>query len=239
MTRTCILFIVLLGLGGCSPWVNIPAQRGDLASHDPNTSTVHEAVTVALRHVIGQYPPAGPYAVIMPEGTLAETMGLLNAALPEGAGALADETGRTPVFRVAGIRIRGWGGQVDIIPPAGLKPKRLLSVYLDHDLEGWYVRRTHLWNMPLERALQLARPGPRYEPPVEAEPEPVVAPEPVVEPQPEPEPMPEPAPEPEPEPEPMSQDDNAKEPEQVELQFVDEDQPIEIKPNKQGVKWEQ
>lgn len=213
MMRPLILFTCLVLLGGCSPWVNIPAQRGDLASHDPNTSTVHKAVTVALKHTLEQYPPAGAYAVIMPEGASTQTMAKLNAALPEGAGATADATGRIPVYRVASIRIRGWDGQVDIIPPAGLRPKRLLSVYLDHDLSGWYVRRTHLWNMPLERALQLARPAPRYEAP------------PVVEPQPEP--IPE-----------ADMHEHAQ-PDAGEPQFIDENQPIEITPQKDGVKWEQ
>ncbi|HAI12775.1 MAG TPA: hypothetical protein DCM28_13790, partial [Phycisphaerales bacterium] len=64
------ILIVALGLSACSPYVNIPGQRGDtLATHNPNSKYIQEAIVAALKAVVTYRPVEGNYQVILPEGT--------------------------------------------------------------------------------------------------------------------------------------------------------------------------
>ncbi|MAE62536.1 MAG: hypothetical protein CMJ49_14410, partial [Planctomycetaceae bacterium] len=64
MLTLCVLFAATLT--GCATYVNIPAQQGDFASHNPNDWTVRRVTAAALTHLLtnadaGQ-PVDGPYA---------------------------------------------------------------------------------------------------------------------------------------------------------------------------------
>lgn len=161
MLRLSAALVCGLILTGCTTWVNIPAQRGDMASHDPNNSTVRKVVAAALKHVIVEGVAASPYAIELPRHTRASTYQKVLAALPVGGMPLPEVTdAHVPVFRVKQIQVRALSAQVDLIPPPVEGSAQLMTVYLKGDMHGWYATRSHLWRMPVIDALRMSRPMP-------------------------------------------------------------------------------
>ena len=158
MLRTIALVACGLWLTGCTTWVNIPAQRGDMASHNVNDWNVRDVTAAAIAQVVVDDNPAGPYAIDLPKGTRASTYQKIIEVLPGGAVVLSADAGAMPVYRIKQIQVRGWEAQVDLIPPPVSGSAQLMSVYLKRDFHGWFVRRTHLWPIPVVEALRISRP---------------------------------------------------------------------------------
>jgi hypothetical protein len=161
MLRLSAALFCGLILAGCTTWVNIPAQRGDMASHDPNNATVREVVAAALKHAIVEGVAPAPYAIELPRYTRASTYQKVLASLPVGGMPLPEATEASlPVFRIKQIQVRGLTAQVDLIPPPVEGSAQLMTVYLKGDVHGWYATRSHLWRMPVIDALRMSRPMP-------------------------------------------------------------------------------
>ncbi len=158
MLRNLALLACGLMLTGCTTWVNIPAQRGDMAVHNPNDRTAREVMAMALARVVVDNDQPAPYAIDLPDGAHGSTYQQIIAKLPEGAAPRDDAAAAVPVYRVKQVQVRGWQGQVDLIPPSTGGSAQLMSVYLKRDWHGWFATRTHLWRMPVINALRISRP---------------------------------------------------------------------------------
>lgn len=155
MPLCVVAFAALLTACG-APYVNVPPIPGDVAFHDPNANDVRAMEVKALRYLLQQYPPAGAYAVALPPGTTTDTHAFVIAQLPGDHAPTAEQT-TLPTYRVAQIQGRTWSTRVDIIAPEPTG-ERLVSVFLGHDIDGWFPLHARRWNVPVDQALQLARP---------------------------------------------------------------------------------
>ena len=146
---------------GCAApsYTNIPPLPGDTALHTPNDWNVLRVEQAALAHVLEKRPPAGRYAITLPQGTSSRSTNWMIHHLPPG-GETDDAAGPIPVYEVAQVQIRGLDARVDIVRPAPSGGEQLVSVFLDTDIQGWYATRDREWHMAVDRALRLARPGP-------------------------------------------------------------------------------
>ncbi|MAX24665.1 MAG: hypothetical protein CMJ19_09195 [Phycisphaeraceae bacterium] len=156
------LLLITVGLSACTPYVNIPGQKGDtLATHNPNSKTIQEAVVAALQAVITYRPVEGPYQVILPQGTDPATYAKLLPQLGDQAMWSSDGVRQNmPVYEVKGIRIRGYEGEVDIVRPAvGLpdgRTEQLVTVDLKYYITGgWSHVRLRVWKAPVEDAMRI------------------------------------------------------------------------------------
>lgn len=168
------LFISLIAFTGCSTYVNIPPQTGDVAGNDPNVIDVVTVQAKALKAVIEDRPstrmkymfflPPGSntqsYAVVQEElGDLA-THGL---KLPDASSIPVEgDVVKPPPAQVRQVMVRGWTAQIDIVRPSDPNvpgtPLQLVTAYLKwHFFDGWYVQRLHAWHIPVDSALQRSR----------------------------------------------------------------------------------
>lgn len=151
---------VLVGvLGGCAPYVNIPAQRGDMATHSPNNGTVRDVMTAALTHVLTQAGPPEAYAVALPQRSSDPTYRRVLNRLPEGGQRYNAKNADLPTFSVGAVYVRGTEAQVDIVAPVAGRTPQLTSVYLELAIDGWWVVRDRQWTIPVAEALDLSFPG--------------------------------------------------------------------------------
>lgn len=156
MTHRSALAVSLLlcaALSGCAPYVNIPPQQGDIARHNIDASSIRGITVPAVRAVVRQQPPDGPYVVELPESAQKLTYPAVlprigddahppfAEGLPQGA----------PVFEVVAIRIRGFDGEVDVVRPARIGGRQLVTVYLRNPpFSDWTVERLRAWRGPVD-----------------------------------------------------------------------------------------
>lgn len=162
-TMSIIGLLAALALGGCATYVNIPAQRGDLASHNPDDWTVREVTAAALTYLLTDPESSGTkvggqYAIVLPKNSKNSTYKWVTRNIPAGGDRISDEAGRIPVYRIAQVQVRGLSGQVDIVQPGPGDEEQLVSVYMKRDIDGWYGERDRLWRIPVGLALRAARP---------------------------------------------------------------------------------
>ena len=67
-------------------YINIPAQPGDIARHDPNLAKVGEVMTVAVQAAARERPIRGDFLVVLPEGTAEPTYQQVIRDLPVRSG---------------------------------------------------------------------------------------------------------------------------------------------------------
>jgi len=159
---TSLLAITLLAVGCGSPYVNIPSASGDLATHNPNGDAVRDVTADALSFLITQQPPAGPITVELPEGsnnlTTAEVIaraGLGDLAYRPDAENAPPESEITARYRVTGVRIRGYGAQVDVGRSVSGRPEQVTTVYLSRKpFTDWKIKDTREWRVPVDRLPQ-------------------------------------------------------------------------------------
>lgn len=156
------LVLTVCLLGGCtSPYINIPAQPSDVAAHDPNYNTVQRVEVAAMTAVLKQRAEAGSFTLKLPDGTLPSTYKWVLSQLPTGGNAWTKDGGFTPVYEVAAVYVRAGTAQVDVVRPIpgnAASAGQLVSVYLDFTIEGWYAKRTRVWDIPVPDALKIAAP---------------------------------------------------------------------------------
>ena len=155
------LLILTVAMTACTPYVNIPGQRGDtLASHNPNSNYIQDAIISSLKAVTTYRPVDGQYQIILPEGTDAQTYAKLLPQLGDQAMWSSDGIRQeVPIYEVKGIRIRGADGEVDIVRPASgasVDPNRqLVTVKLKYYVPGgWGHTRILIWKAPVDEALR-------------------------------------------------------------------------------------
>lgn len=146
--------LLLVGCGGPT-YVNIPAQEGDIAGHDPNGNVVREVTAEAVRGLLQESPKATPVAVFMPAGATALTHA--DVARRVGEGVVSPyETGINPAtqLEVKELRIRGHEAQVDILAPGRGNINQVTTVYLTWaPFGGWKAERTRTWQAPAQATL--------------------------------------------------------------------------------------
>jgi hypothetical protein len=189
--------IALLSVGCTTPtYVNVPAQRGDTALNGVNSSPVRQASAAAVTASQGATGPAGNYEVILPDGATPETYAAVVERLPGQAllpGTQATAGVRT--YEVRGVRLRGTGGEVDVIRPGRQGRHELVTVrvkwrpFSEWTADGMRVWHTHVtptWpsqdvatmptaTQPVDPA-EAAEPVPLSEPGAGAEAQPATAP---------------------------------------------------------------
>jgi len=155
-----LLWVVLAIVGvGCTTYVNIPAQTGDLATHNPNDLTVRTILGEALSKVAKEYPFEGSFAILLPEQTTDTTY--REVASMVGSQALwpgNPERSDLPTLEVKRIAIRRQEARVDIIRPTdhGQPDSRLQLITATlhwHPMKGWVVQRLRPWRISIEQAL--------------------------------------------------------------------------------------
>ncbi len=157
-----LLACVILA-SGCSTYINIPPQDGDLAQHSPNGATVRLVVSEALHAVVQQYPFDGSYAVLLPEDTTAQTYSEVVSRINDGAVWPGNkDRSDLPIIEVKNIRVRGQDARVDIVWPgeadeehADPQPQAVTVSMHWHPFKGWVSQRVRVWRLPIEEALRL------------------------------------------------------------------------------------
>jgi hypothetical protein len=117
-----LLGLALLGLallcGACTPYVNIPPNAGDVASHDPNRQTVQEVIVAAARAALAESPIDQPFHVILPAGTLPLIYDqMLPRISPHAVWSSRGAPEGEPFLEIRQVRIRGSNAEVDLIRP--------------------------------------------------------------------------------------------------------------------------
>lgn len=148
--------VMMMGLVGCTTYVNIPPHAGDLAKHDINARGVRNVCIQAIKATLANQPIQGSYAIVLPGGADQLTYETVVATLGGGATSSLEQT--IPVLEVRQIRIRADNCEVDLIRPADSAnprgPGQLVTVYLKwNPLSGWDATRLHPWRAPVEQTL--------------------------------------------------------------------------------------
>jgi hypothetical protein len=139
--------------------VNIPAESGDVASHDPNLKTVLSLELQALRGVNDSLDPSESPFVILPKGTgPAGYEAIVPQVAPKASWSTAAPPAGSLVLEVRQVRVRGTYAQADVIRPANVAqpegPREVVTVYLHYDLVfGWHVERLRPWRIGVDDAL--------------------------------------------------------------------------------------
>lgn len=154
-----LLLTLAIMTGGCTPWVNIPAQAGDAASHNPNTETVQEVTIVAVRAAIADSPVAeSSFQLVLPEKTLPAIYELMTPKISANATWSADAPAAgSPVVEVRRISIRGDNAEVDVLRPifGGTGASQVVTVDLSWDaITSWRADRVKVWRVRSDDALR-------------------------------------------------------------------------------------
>lgn len=152
-----LLMVMIVSVStGCTSYVNIPAQDGDIAIHNPNNETFRRAATVALKRMLAKYPPNGHYMLEMPAGTSDWTYKWVMNRLPQPQEDAPTDI-QLPLYSLKQARLRNSRAEMDIVHPTVEGP-RLTTVFLEWDPWGWHIKRERIWRVSIEDALILARP---------------------------------------------------------------------------------
>jgi len=173
---TVALLAFITTFTGCSTYVNIPPQTGDVAGNDPNVLDVVTVQAMAIRAVIEDRPSKRKYVFMLPPGSnttsyrqVEEELGDLathGLSLPDANSAnsanVEGQAVKPPPVEVRQVMIRGWTSQIDIIRPSDPNtsgtPLQLVTVYLKWQFfDGWTVQRMHAWHIPVDAALNRSR----------------------------------------------------------------------------------
>ncbi len=143
-------------VAGCAPIVNIPPQKSDVATHDPNNIAVKQIMLRSLQSVLADQPIREPFQVVLPHGTLAESYAAMLPRLSTDARWAGDRGAvYLPMLAITQLRIRGLDAEVDMVRPQNLTEKtqraQLVTASLKFEpIGGWYVTRLRLWDVRRE-----------------------------------------------------------------------------------------
>ncbi|MEO0514454.1 MAG: hypothetical protein AAF086_04070 [Planctomycetota bacterium] len=165
--------LLSLSLPGCSPYTNIPADNGDLASSNPNTKPVIGVAIASIQKALEAEPLRGPYTVAMPRRTTPETYALIvhalgnDALIPTNVPVVEiGDNGKPikteeelqpiespialaefPTVEVRSVYIRGANAKVDIVRPS-TSGRRLSTVDLVWEAGfGWSAVSIRAWRV--------------------------------------------------------------------------------------------
>lgn len=108
-----------MGLGGCAGYASWPPVQGNtMATADPNSGIVQDAMVVALNAAIEKYPGIDnkPVAINLPSGV---SRGVYEsvASRTRSAAVTPENASTSAVYHVARVWVRGWSAMVDIVLP--------------------------------------------------------------------------------------------------------------------------
>jgi hypothetical protein len=134
---------------GCNPYsyVNVPAQKGDVARHDPNSKPVRQVAAAAMKAVLANHDIPRPVLVVMPAGSSELSAADVARRLGDGAVSAAD-TDVTPAATIHArqVRIRGMEAEVDVIFPGIGGVPQLVTVYESWaPFNDWGADRMRTW----------------------------------------------------------------------------------------------
>ena len=145
---------------GCTVYVNIPANAGDVALHDANWETVQDVEIVAVRAAIAEHKFEGPFQVVLAPGSTPATYDRVLPKISQAAQWSKDGPREdAPVIEVREIHIRGSHAQVDVTRPFDpADPKsftQLVSMEMSWDeITEWRADRVTAWRMNADKALR-------------------------------------------------------------------------------------
>lgn len=161
-----LLFVVVFfSISGCSSYVNLPAQPGDMASHNPNDATVRDVVGEALSAVVKQYPFEGTFAILLPEKTTADTYEVITTKAGKNAVWPGNKSrNELPVLEVKRVQVRSQAARVDITRPVGTGlasgEEQVVTVDLKwNPFRGWVAQRVQPWRMSVDNAMRVSGEG--------------------------------------------------------------------------------
>lgn len=160
MKPLCLGAICLALLSGCTPYVNIPPNEGDFASHDPNRETVQEVIVAASRAALAESPIDQPFHVVLPPGTLPLTYDQTLPKISPHAIWSAQGVGEgEPFLEVRQVRIRTSNAEVDLVRPFNIADpggyQQVSTVTLTWDpVAKWQPERIRSWRTSVEKALR-------------------------------------------------------------------------------------
>ena len=148
MTRM-LIGLTVLTLCGCNPYtyINVPAQDGDLARHNPNSAAVRELCSVALNAILDEQPVDGDVKIMLPEGSSILSYEIVLPTVSDRALAHDHDAQQLPAetLAVRAVRARGTKAQVDI---ARSDRTGLSTVYLHYSpVSSWRADRIHHWGL--------------------------------------------------------------------------------------------
>lgn len=157
MLRLFTLLIPLVLLSGCGgpTYVNIPAQKGDLARHDPNSDVVRGVVAEAVSGLLLEKSLPTPVAVVLPEGSSVLSHADVARRVGEGTVSIHDEEVEpASVVEAREVRIRGNSAAVDLIAPGRGGINQLTTVYMEWaPFGGWKAERLRTWQGAVDQML--------------------------------------------------------------------------------------
>ena len=159
-----LLLVWIALLCGCTNYVNIPAQPGDVAGHNPNRHVVRVVLSESLQAVLKKHPFEGPFAILLPETTSTKTYDFVASKTSKQAVWPGNKTrSDLPILEVKQLRIRGQDASVDIVraTTAHLEsgsPNQVVTVDLKwHPLQGWLTQRIRGWRLAVDDVLRTSR----------------------------------------------------------------------------------
>lgn len=158
--------LTLFLISGCSLYVNIPEQSGDVARNDPNLKAVGKAQEAALHHLYQQRSFTQPVQIMLPEGTTPETYQAMMAQIGELATYNLDAArDDMPTLEVKRVLIRHPFAEIDVSRPAfanePLGPTELVTVYMKWGpFTQWRIERVRVWQMTPSTPRNLSSPNP-------------------------------------------------------------------------------
>jgi hypothetical protein len=142
-----ILILTALSLGGCGAYVNIPAQKGDVATNDINAPAIRVVMIAACKAALTDIGLSGPAQIVLPAGATVLTYETIVPKISETAHFSKDGVlGEDPVLKLEQVRTRATDAEVDFIRPVGGDLKQLVTVYLKWaPMSGWGVSHIRVW----------------------------------------------------------------------------------------------
>ena len=143
-------------LTGCvrPTYVNIPSQRGDLASNNPNTTNIRVLMAEAIRAAIDYEQYEQPFVVVLPEGS--DQLTYERVVNRIGGGAVTPDTrvnDPLAAAHVVAVRVRNRDAEVDVHRPSPTG-REAATVYLRWYYGGeWGVERVRPWRATLDEPL--------------------------------------------------------------------------------------
>ena len=159
---TCAYMAAAILLSGCSTYVNIPSQVGDVADNNPNALTVREVEIEVISGMLAEEGIDTKYQIRLPEGTSPVHYNMVTTKLGDNAKwLLKGPQEALPLIDVRQIRVRGWYAQVDLIRPSSFRqadgPRQLATAWLRwYPGIGWRYQRLQMWSIGVHEALEEA-----------------------------------------------------------------------------------
>ena len=159
LTYKLLTCLPLVLLAGCSTYVNIPKQPGDVAENSPNTPTTSAVTAEALRATIENRPIGRTFEIVLFEDTHPDNARAIVPKVSRHAVWAADnDQGALPTLQVHRLRVRDNNAWVDITRPAHANHPhsgdQLVTVHLRWSISGgWQATRIEPWRVDPATAL--------------------------------------------------------------------------------------